>query len=72
MEDTHIKKALEWVDNRIDTLIGDKRLVESETMERIVDHWIEDLEEVGKRLSTSAKICRKYHGRWSSRTRFCF
>lgn len=72
MVDVHEEKALEWIDARIDTLQGDLGLVETNEERKMVKTWIGDLEEVGKRLSTSAKMCKKYNGRWSSRTRFCF
>jgi len=74
MNDIHIEKTLEWIDARIDTLQGDlgSGLIETDEERKMAETWIDDLDEVGKRLSTSARMCRKYHGRWSPRTRFCF
>lgn len=83
MDDIHTKKVLDWIDARIYTLVGDRNLISHEDalntvetavpfVEHMSDHWIDDLEEVGRCLATSAKTCKKYHGRWSPRTRFCF
>ena len=63
--------ALEWIDDRIDTLQGDLGLVETDEGRLMVEHWIEDLEEAGRRLSILPNECKKYKGKWNSKAKIC-
>lgn len=65
------QNAMRWIDGRVDALRGDLGLVESDMMQKIVKHWIDDLKETGRKLSTSARTCNKYDGRWDSQKKSC-
>jgi len=66
------KRTIEWLDNRIDTLIGDRNLItESGHMQQVIDTWIDDLRETGRKLSISPQTCEKYHGKWDSKSKIC-
>lgn len=76
------EEALEWIDARIHTLVSDKDLISHESalntvetaipfVEQMSDHWVDDLEEVGRRLSIFARECKKYHGKWDSKKLVC-
>lgn len=58
--------VIEWIDDRIDTLRGDLNIAKGTDKQLMIEVWIDDFEEVGRRLSDSSLMCTKYNGKWIS------
>lgn len=67
------ERTMDWLDNRLDTLIGDRNLIAETSgyQAQVIDTWIDDLREAGRKLSISPMTCQKYHGKWNSKSKIC-